>query len=304
MPALADVVVTPRFGPADWRDFQLADLFLAAGRAAALEQLPALQALSTPVDLDACAPRDGVLAAVSYERMDRQRDAGEGLRHHRARGDRRAREPRGRLRRPLVRRAGRPGRPAARATGASSAAAAAATGQLAPVLVTFLKDVDALREALEGSRVHWVQLHGYQTPGLVRAVKGIAPDVRVLKVLHVRGGECVEEPLIGSYEKAGVDVFLFDAVTEDGRVGSTGQTLDAAARRLARRQARRGRSCSPAASRPTTASEYAALDRHPRFLGIDVDTNARGADGKVSARAGRGDLPRPGSEPPGRRDRA
>ena len=28
---LADVVVTPRFGPADWRDFQLADLFLAAG---------------------------------------------------------------------------------------------------------------------------------------------------------------------------------------------------------------------------------------------------------------------------------
>ena len=50
---LADVVVTPRFGPADWRDFQLADLFLAAGRAAALEQLPALQALCKPVDLEA-----------------------------------------------------------------------------------------------------------------------------------------------------------------------------------------------------------------------------------------------------------
>jgi NTE family protein len=50
---LADVVVTPRFGPADWRDFELADLFLAAGRAAALEQLPALQALCKPVDLEA-----------------------------------------------------------------------------------------------------------------------------------------------------------------------------------------------------------------------------------------------------------
>ena len=49
---LADVVVTPRFGPADWRDFGLADLFLAAGRAAALEQLPALQALCRPVDLE------------------------------------------------------------------------------------------------------------------------------------------------------------------------------------------------------------------------------------------------------------
>src|SRR4051794_19565765 len=50
---LADVVVTPRFGPADWRDFQLADLFLAAGRAAALEQLPALQALCRPIGLEA-----------------------------------------------------------------------------------------------------------------------------------------------------------------------------------------------------------------------------------------------------------
>ena len=58
-------------------------------------------------------------------------------------------------------------------------------------------------------------------------MKEIAPDVRVLKVLHVRGDDCVEERLIGGYEKAGVDVFLFDAVSEDGRVGSTGETLDA-----------------------------------------------------------------------------
>jgi NTE family protein len=50
--ALADVVVTPRFGPAEWRDFQRADLFLEAGREAALEQLPALRALSRPLDLN------------------------------------------------------------------------------------------------------------------------------------------------------------------------------------------------------------------------------------------------------------
>ena len=55
--ALADVVITPRFAPADWRDFNLADLFLAAGRAAALDQLPKLQALSRPVDLDRRAAR-------------------------------------------------------------------------------------------------------------------------------------------------------------------------------------------------------------------------------------------------------
>jgi hypothetical protein len=45
---LADVVVHPRFGPASWRDFHLADLFLAAGREAAEQQLPALRALATP----------------------------------------------------------------------------------------------------------------------------------------------------------------------------------------------------------------------------------------------------------------
>jgi predicted acylesterase/phospholipase RssA/CRP-like cAMP-binding protein len=60
--ALADVVITPRFGPADWRDFDMADLFLAAGRTAALEQLPALQALSKPVDQD-LARRETVLDA-------------------------------------------------------------------------------------------------------------------------------------------------------------------------------------------------------------------------------------------------
>ena len=49
--ALADVAITPRFGPAEWRDFHLADLFLEAGREAAREQLPALRSLSRPVNL-------------------------------------------------------------------------------------------------------------------------------------------------------------------------------------------------------------------------------------------------------------
>jgi NTE family protein len=46
--ALADVVITPRFGPASWRDFHLADRFLAAGREAASVQLSALRALALP----------------------------------------------------------------------------------------------------------------------------------------------------------------------------------------------------------------------------------------------------------------
>ncbi|MBA3716860.1 MAG: patatin-like phospholipase family protein [Actinobacteria bacterium] len=46
--ARADVPITPRFGPSSWRDFHLADLFFEAGRKAAEEQLPALQALARP----------------------------------------------------------------------------------------------------------------------------------------------------------------------------------------------------------------------------------------------------------------
>ncbi|HTP20437.1 MAG TPA: hypothetical protein VMJ65_12585 [Solirubrobacteraceae bacterium] len=152
----------------------------------------------------------------------------------------------------------------------------------APVLVTFTKDAEVLRSALESAPVHWVQLHGYPTPGFVRKVKALGSDVRVIKVLHVKGGECVEAPLIGSYEKAGADVFLFDVVTDDGRVGSTGQALDPAAvapllDKLTRPFLLAGG--ISADNRP----EYEKLAAHPLFMGIDVDTNARGADGKIDA---------------------
>jgi NTE family protein len=46
--ARADVAITPVFGPCTWRDFHLADQFLEAGREAAEQALPALQALARP----------------------------------------------------------------------------------------------------------------------------------------------------------------------------------------------------------------------------------------------------------------
>jgi predicted acylesterase/phospholipase RssA/CRP-like cAMP-binding protein len=45
---LADVPITPTFGPGEWRDFHLADLFLEAGRVAASQQLPELQSRALP----------------------------------------------------------------------------------------------------------------------------------------------------------------------------------------------------------------------------------------------------------------
>lgn len=46
--AQADVPVTPVFGPATWRDFELADLFLAAGTQAATDNLAAIAQLARP----------------------------------------------------------------------------------------------------------------------------------------------------------------------------------------------------------------------------------------------------------------
>jgi phosphoribosylanthranilate isomerase len=109
------------------------------------------------------------------------------------------------------------------------AEAARATEGVHPVLVTFLNDIDAIRGAVGESGVRWVQLHGYQAPAVVRAMKAAGPPgLQVVKVLHVRGQDCIERMLIRSYERAGVDFFLLDAMSEDGRIGSTAQRLDRA----------------------------------------------------------------------------
>jgi phosphoribosylanthranilate isomerase len=160
--------------------------------------------------------------------------------------------------------------------------AAATEGGPAPVLVTFSKDAEVLRGALETAPVQWVQLHGYPTPGFVRKVKAIGPEVKVIKVLHVKGGECVEASLIGSYEKAGVDVFLFDVVSDDGRVGSTGQALDPAVVAPLPEKLTKPFLLAGGISAENRGS-YEKLAGHPLFLGVDVDTNARGADGRISA---------------------
>lgn len=155
-------------------------------------------------------------------------------------------------------------------------------GGPAPVLVTFAKDPEVLREALEAAPVQWIQLHGYPTPGAVRKVKALGDDVHVIKVLHIRGGECVEASLIGSYEKAGVDVFLFDVVTEDGRVGSTGVALDPQVVAPLLERITRPFLLAGGISE-ANRGDYAALAAHPLFLGVDVDTNARDSGGAISA---------------------
>jgi phosphoribosylanthranilate isomerase len=51
------------------------------------------------------------------------------------------------------------------------AVAARTTHRVRPVLVTLESTVDAVARAVTRSRIRWVQLHGYQQPGMVRALK-------------------------------------------------------------------------------------------------------------------------------------
>ncbi|CRK62142.1 FIG01134443: hypothetical protein [Alloactinosynnema sp. L-07] len=162
------------------------------------------------------------------------------------------------------------------------AAAARATGVLEPVLVTFLSDVDRLGDVLARSGIDWVQLHAYQSPLVVKGLRQKGHSgLKVVKVLHVDDGGCVERRLVPAYERAGTDVFLLDRVGDNGQVGSTGQQLrESAVADLV-----------PSLTLPfllaggisaDNRADYPWLATHPGYLGIDVDTAARDHSGRFS----------------------
>lgn len=153
-----------------------------------------------------------------------------------------------------------------------------------PVVVTFRSDVDDLVRALDRSTADWLQLHAYQHPRVVEAIKSRRPDAFVLKVLHVDGRDCVERRLIGAYERAGVDAFLFDRVDAGGRVGSTGQVIDVDAVESLADTTERPFLVAGGVS-PDNRDRFAGLYGHPRFAGIDVDTSARDHRGTFDLRA-------------------
>ncbi|MFF4173866.1 N-(5'-phosphoribosyl)anthranilate isomerase [Streptomyces sp. NPDC001744] len=162
---------------------------------------------------------------------------------------------------------------------AALAAEARTTGRLRSVLVTFGSDPSALARTATAVGTDWIQLHGYQPPAVVRALRAELPGrTRVVKVLHVRDGACPEAGLIGAYERAGTDLFLLDAVTTDGRVGSTGHTLDD--RTVTALADRTTRSFLLAGGlRHANRDRFGATLAHPGFLGIDVDSAVRGDAG-------------------------
>ncbi|WP_326700278.1 N-(5'-phosphoribosyl)anthranilate isomerase [Streptomyces sp. NBC_01754] len=151
-----------------------------------------------------------------------------------------------------------------------------------PVLVTFLHDAGRLARVATAARVRWIQLHAYQPPGAVAALRAALPDAVLVKAVHVLDGRCAERPFLGAYARAGTDLFLVDAATPDGAVGSTGRRLPPEALDP----------LLPVLGLPfllaggltgADAARGPVLRAHPGFRGVDVDGAARGDDGLLDA---------------------
>jgi len=162
---------------------------------------------------------------------------------------------------------------------------AARDSAVEPVIVTFEHDAEALARIVRRTGATWLQLHAFQLPGVVKALREgpRGPELTIVKVLHVRGDRCVDLPLVPAYERAGVDAFLLDVTTDDGRVGSTGRRMSPeAAARVAERIDRPFLLAGGISA--AGQSRYAGLASLERFVGIDVGTGARGRDRHIDPR--------------------
>ncbi|MEV1045614.1 N-(5'-phosphoribosyl)anthranilate isomerase [Streptomyces sp. NPDC049916] len=159
------------------------------------------------------------------------------------------------------------------------AEAVRSAGRAEPVLVTFLHDAGRIAAAARAARIRWIQLHAYQPPTAVAALRAALPGAVLVKVVHVRDGACLERPFLRAYARAGADLLLVDAATRDGAVGSTGLRVpaDALGELL------------PALPLPfllagglTEADAPGhAFAAHPGFRGVDIDNAARDGGGPL-----------------------
>ena len=153
---------------------------------------------------------------------------------------------------------------------------------LSAVLVTLTDDLPTLREVISASEFSWVQLHGFQSPSLAAELKRSFAGLRIIKALHLVGQHCIEGPIMKAYERAGVDMFLFDSATLEGQLGSTGQCIDSTAAFQLAETATRPFLIAGGIS-AETLGHHRALLSYRRFAGIDADTAARGPQRQLCA---------------------
>ncbi|MEU3573199.1 N-(5'-phosphoribosyl)anthranilate isomerase [Kitasatospora sp. NPDC036755] len=155
---------------------------------------------------------------------------------------------------------------------------------LEPVLVTFLDDAPTIAALARATGIRWIQLHAYQSPALVTELREHLPYAVLVKVLHLSRGRCLERAFTRAYARAGCDLFLLDTVTDDGRVGSTGQPLDPT----------HVHALLPRLTIPfllagglnaTNRDTYRTVTDHPLYAGADIDSAARDRTGRFTHEA-------------------
>jgi phosphoribosylanthranilate isomerase len=156
-----------------------------------------------------------------------------------------------------------------------------ATEAAQPVLVTLDGDARRLARVALRSGVRWIQLHGYQLPATVSALREAAPPgLTIIKALHVREGRALDAHLAHLYERAGVDAFVIDTATSDGRIGSTGLAIaPAVAVAVAERLERPFLLAGGIGAHNRAIYEQVVSQR--QFLGVDVSTCARDTTGRL-----------------------
>lgn len=99
------------------------------------------------------------------------------------------------------------------------------------VLILTEERVEEVHRLVEHVRPDAVQLHGFNRPEEVAALKEKVP-VRVVKTVHLQGARALAQPeggaleaLVAGYLEAGADAILLDSYHE-GKVGATGRTVD------------------------------------------------------------------------------
>ncbi len=94
--------------------------------------------------------------------------------------------------------------------------------------VTTESEPDIVSEFIRESGIKGIQLHGFQLPLEVTALKRrLGDDISLLKVLHIQNGKCLEKPLLKEYARCGADAFILDNFISRELSGSTGERIPA-----------------------------------------------------------------------------
>lgn len=149
------------------------------------------------------------------------------------------------------------------------------TRNLKKIVVTFEGNVTNFCSILCNDNVYGIQLHGFQLPSVIRKIKEIRSDVKVFKVLHIKGTQCFEETMINRYRESGVDFFILDNFVSASQIGSTGKMLDLDY--LYKFSSKL--TCSKVfIAGGISVENMPQLARIPNLYGVDIDSSARSSD--------------------------